>query len=260
MIVDCHTHIDFSAEESSISKHLAASETVDRCIVLAGECDSSEQVNKKLSEYVGKHKEKFVGFAFVNPIEDNITVKKLGALSGKLNLSGIVLYCSKCGFHPAHSRAMRLYESAQELELPIFFHNSGILGADAVLDYAQPALLDEVARTFKQLKIVIGALGGPFFEQTMYLAEKHQNVYADLTIRPNNLWGVYNKVMAAHERGVMHKLLFGSGFPTNTAGECIETLLGFNKILGDSYLPTVPRDDIRNVIERNTLQLLGIEE
>jgi hypothetical protein len=58
----------------------------------------------------------------------------------------------------------------------------------------------------------------------------------------------------------MDKLLFGSGFPAATAGQCIETLLGFNMLLADTNLPTVPRVNIRNIIERDTLELLGIKE
>ncbi len=58
MIVDCHTHINYADDDSTFSKHLAAAETVDSCIVLAEPADSSQEVNKRLSEYVGKHKEK----------------------------------------------------------------------------------------------------------------------------------------------------------------------------------------------------------
>jgi hypothetical protein len=54
--------------------------------------------------------------------------------------------------------------------------------------------------------------------------------------------------------------LFGSGFPLGNAGECIETLLGFNMLLADTNLPTVPRGSIQNIIERDTLALLGIKE
>ena len=154
---------------------------------------------------------------------------------------------------------MRLYESAQELGMPVFFHNGGTLQSDAILDYAQPYLLDEVARTFPTLKIIIGTMGVPFVEQTLTMLAKHENVYADLTIRPSNIWQTYNIVVAAHERGVMHKLLFGSGFPYGNAGECIETLLGFNMLLADTNLPTVPRVNIRNIIERDALELLAIE-
>ncbi|MCH8119814.1 MAG: amidohydrolase family protein [Planctomycetes bacterium] len=261
MIVDCHTHINCAGDDVEMSEHLAAAETVDACIVLAAADGPSEEVNKGLAEYVNKHKEKMVGFAVVEPMQDKISVNNLKPVKDKLGLKGVVLYCSACGFHPAHSRAMRFYESAQELGLPVFFHNGdGALGADAVLDYAQPYLLDEVAREFAALKIIIGNMGMPFIEQTLSVVGKHENVYADLTIKPSNVWQTYNTVVAAYERGVMDKLLFGSGFPLGNAGQCMETLLGFNMLLADTNLPTVPRGSIRNIIERDTLELLGIRD
>ena len=260
MIIDCHTHINFAADNVDTSEHLAAAETVDRCIVLATGEGSNEGVNKKLSEYVRKHKEKLIGFAVIDPTKDNISVKNLTFITEKLGLKGAVLYCCLCGFHPAHSRAMQFYGAAEELSLPVFFHNGGTVGPAGVLEYAQPYLLDEVARTFPGLKMVIGAMGVPFAEQTLSMVAKHENVYADLTIKPSNVWQVYNIVMAAHEHGVMDKLLFGSGFPSGNAGQCIETLLGFNKLLADTNLPTVPRGNIRNIIERDTLGLLGIQK
>jgi len=258
MIVDCHTHLNLGADEVQTSEHLEAAEKVDACIVLAGPDDSSDAVNKRLSEYVTKHSEKMIGFAVVEPRQDNIGTKNLTSIRDKLGLMGTVLYCSRRGLHPTHSRAMQFYESAEKLGLPVFFHNGGALGADAILEYAQPHLLDEVARRFPALKIVIGTMGLPFTEQTLALVAKHDNVYADLTIRPSNVWQVYNIVVSAHEYGVMDKLLFGSGYPQANAGQCMETLLGFNKLLADTNLPTVPRVDIQGIIERDTLELLGI--
>jgi len=261
MIVDCHTHIKPTAEDTEMSEHLAAAETVDVCIVLAASDGPSEQVNKQLAQYVSKHKEKMVGFAVIDPGKDKISTNHLKSIPEKLGLKGTVLYCAACGFHPTHSRAMRFYESAQELDLPVFFHNTGnSLGGNAVLEYAQPFLLDEVAREFANLKIIIGSMGVPFVEQTLAMVGRHRNVYADLTIRPKRVWQTYNMVVAAYENGVMDKLLFGSGFPTASSGQCIETLLGFNMLLADTNLPTVPRGNIRNIIERDTLELLGIKD
>ena len=261
MIVDCHTHIKLTAEEAETSEHLAAAETVDVCIVLARSDGLSEEVNKNLAQYVNKHKKKMAGFAVVEPGKDKINTNYLKSIPDKLGLKGVVLYCSACGFHPTHSRAMRFYESAQELGLPVFFHNAvDPLGANAVLEYAQPFLLDEVAREFANLKIIIGNMGVPFVEQTLSMVGRHKNVYADLTIHPSRIWQTYNIVVAAYEQEVMDKLLFGSGFPSASAGECIETLLGFNMLLADTNLPTVPRGSIRNIIERDTLELLGIKD
>jgi len=260
MIVDCHTHVGFTGDNALPSEHPAAVETVGVSIVLAPAADDSDGVNEKLSEYVGKYEKKTVGFAHVDPTKDGVGVKNLKAATEKLGLKGVVLYCSDRDFHPAHSRAMKLYESAQDMGLPVFFHSARNLTSGAILNYVQPLLLDEVARAFPGLKIIIGNMGVPFVEQTLSLAAKHKNVYADLTIKPTSVWQVYNTVVMAHEREVMDKLFFGSGFPFGNAGQCIETLLGFNKLLSDTNLPSVPRGSIQNIIERDTLDVLGIKK
>jgi predicted TIM-barrel fold metal-dependent hydrolase len=258
MIVDCHTHVR-SFEGTEISEHLAATETVDACIVLASHEGPRDEVNRKLAEYVGQHREKMTGFAVVDPTQDRLTDRLLVSLTEKLGFKGLVVYCAINGFHPAHSHAMRFYEAVREAGLPVFFHNgSHNLDAKAVLEYAQPYLLDEVARAFPGMKIVIGNMGVPFVEQTLAMISKHESVFADLTIRPRKVWQTYNIVVAAYEQGVMDKLLFGSGSPLGNAGECMETLLGFNMLLADTKLPTVPRGSIRNVIERDSLELLGV--
>jgi len=258
LIVDCHTHINCSADDVDASEHIAMAQAVDACIILANSEQSGTEANKKLSEYVGRHKEKMIGFAFVEPAQEKALGKKVAHITDKLGLKGAVLYCAHCGVHPTHSKAMRFYELAEERAMPVFFHNGAPLEPNAILEYAQPFLLDEVARQFPAMKIIIGGMGVPFVEQTLAMVAKHENVYADLTIKPGNVWQTYNTVLAAHEFEVMDKLLFGSGFPFGKANECIETLLGFNKLLADTNLPTVPRGNIRNIIERDTLEVLGI--
>jgi predicted TIM-barrel fold metal-dependent hydrolase len=259
MKVDGHTHLDNPVSDSEACEHQLASEMVDVSIVLTKPGDSREAANKAVGEYVGKHRDKMIGFAFVDPTREKMNSKVVSSLIEKEGFKGAVVYCSSCGFHPCHSKAMDFYELAVEFGLPVFFHNGGPFGPEAILDYAQPFLLDEIARRFGDLKIIIGTMGAPFVDQTLSMVSKHPNVYGDLTIRPSNIWEVYNVVVSAYEYGVMDKLLFGSGFPYGRASECIETLLGFNKLLGDTALPAVPRDNIQNIIERDSLSLLGIE-
>jgi predicted TIM-barrel fold metal-dependent hydrolase len=259
MIVDCHTHIHSSVKQTDRAEHLAATGAVNACIVLGSPVEGAD-TNKEISEYVETHREKMVGFAFLDPLQQRVGFKRLKSLLDDLRLKGCVLYNCECGFHPAHSRAMFFYELAEELGLPVFFHNTPPFSPNAVLDYAQPYLLDEVARTFGSLKIVIGRMGRPFIDQTLCMVEKHENVYADLTIQPDNLWQTYNEVVAANEQGVMDKLFFGSGFPLAQAGPCIERLLGLNKFLGDTSLPTIPQSRIRGIIERDSLTVLGIKK
>jgi hypothetical protein len=257
MIVDCHTHINCPSSEIDTTEHFDACGKVDAGIVLAVGRDNGLEASRELGEYVNRHP-KLVGFASLNPHRDPVGVDDVKAVTVDLGLKGIVLYCAGGKFHPADSQAIRLYESAAQLKLPLFFHNVSTHNSDSVLQYAQPLLLDEIAGRFPALKMVIGSMGLPFLDQTICMLGKHENVYADLSISPQKKWEVYNIVVSAHEADVMDKLLFGSGYPIAKPDNCIETLLGFNMMLGDTNLPGVPREEIRGVIERDTLALLGI--
>src|SRR4030042_515462 len=103
MVVDCHTHIRcVGMEKLDVSEHIESAEVVDRCIVLASSDGPPDQVNAQLSEYVGKYQQKMIGFAFINPLNGAFTEKLLKAVTEKLGLKGVVLYCSKTGLTPPH--------------------------------------------------------------------------------------------------------------------------------------------------------------
>lgn len=257
MIVDCHTHLHCAERGMLAEEHRRACKDIDACFVLAGLSSDRAAVNADLENYL-RQMPKAYGFAAINPLHDPISAKQLKALKKEDRMVGLALYCAEEDFHPAHSRALQLYEAAEQLGLVVYFHNCPPFSPPAVLDYAQPWLLDEVARTFPKLRIIIGRMGLPFHLQTLCLLGKHENVFADLTIHPQKIWEVYNLVMEAYEAGVMDKLLFGSGFPYAEPGQCIETLLGFNKMLADTHLPQVPREKLRSIVERDSLAALGI--
>lgn len=260
MIVDCHTHVDLEKDEVAVSGHLAAADMVDACIVLAFPGQDRQETNRQLAQYIESHKSRMIGFGIVDPTEDKIDDAFLAVATEELGLKGFVFYCSVHGFNPTHSSAMRFYGAAQELGVPVFFHSGDLdISSKGILEYAQPYLLDEVARTWPDLKMIIGSMGLPFLDQALAVIARHESVYADLTIRPDNVWQTYNMVVAAHEQGVMDRLLFGSGYPAGIPKACIETLLGFNMLFADMHLPTVPRGSIKNVVERDTLDLLSIE-
>lgn len=258
MIIDCHTHLHCLEHGDKKQEHAELCEKLDGCFVMAGLNGDRESVNQQLASYIAAN-DKAYGFANVNPVEENVRLKSVKNLTTDRGFCGAVLYCSENQFHPTHSRAMRFYDAAQQLGLIVYFHNCPPFSPAASLDYAQPWLVDEIARTFPDLKIIIGRMGLPFFWQTEALLAKHENVYADLSVHPQRIWRNYNVVVSAYEAGVMDKVLFGSGFPYAEPDACIETLLGFNKMLADTHLPQVPREKLRSIVERDTLSLLGLK-
>ena len=239
--------------------HLAVLDTADVCFVMPAPEDSSKDVNRAVSEYTRQHKSRMVGFALLNPLADKITPRTISFIRKDLELQGLVTYCPDFNCHPANSRAMRMYEAAAELNMPVFFHNGAPLSSKAVLDFAQPYLLDEIARKFPTLKMIIGSMGMPFLDQTICMIGKHPNVYADMTLSPKRVWDVFNAITIAYEREVMGKLLFGSGYPLGSPQSYIEALFGFNRLMGESGLPIVPREVIREAVERDTAKLLGLQ-
>jgi predicted TIM-barrel fold metal-dependent hydrolase len=153
---------------------------------------------------------------------------------------------------------MRVYDQACRLEMPIMFHQDVQAAPLSKMEFARPCLLDEVAREFPNLKLVVSQLGAPWIDETIALLAKHSNVFADISGLLHHPWRAYCALVSAYEAGVMDALLFGSNFPFTTAAACIESLYSINHFCHGTNLPNIPREQLRRVVERNTLELLGL--
>lgn len=291
MIVDCHTHIWQSPDQlgqfdsgavaargrkrtarlttersawrglpaADPEHHWAQSGTVDKSIVLGFKSRylHAEIPNRFVSEYVRKFPQKLIGFAGIDPTEDG-AVEEVQTAKNELRLQGLTVSPPNQDFHPADSRAMDVYAAAEQLGMPILFHPSGQFSERSKLEYGRPYLLDEVARTFPKLRIVIAQMGQPWMDETIILLGKHANVFADVSGLLSRTWQAYNALVSAHQHGVIDKLLFGSDFPYTSAIECIEALYSINQLAQGTNLPVVPREMLRGIVERDALSLLGL--
>ena len=176
----------------------------------------------------------------------------------ELGLVGVTVSPCAQGFHPSHSGAMKLYEQCEQDGFPILFHPGTHLGPAIQLEYAQPQLLDEVFRSFPELRAVLGQIGYPWIDQALALIGKHPHVYADLSHLTNQPWHLYNALIRAHEMEVTDKLLFGSDFPFNRPEEAIVSIYSINTLTQGTMMPTIPREQLRGIVERDTLACLGI--
>ena len=291
MIVDCHTHIWQSPDQlgrldmgsarpgqrgavrrSPTAKtgwrgvpaadpdhHWAESRTVDKSIVLGFKSRylQAEIPNSYVADYVGRFPQKLIGFAGIDPAERG-AVDEVRIAQADLHLRGLTVSPANQDFHPSDSRAMAVYAEAEGLGMPILFHPSGPFTEQSKLEFGRPYLLDEVARTFPSLRMVIAQLGQPWVDETITMLGKHEHVYADVSGLLGRPWQAYNALVSAHQHGVIDKLLFGSDFPYTSATECIEALYSINQIAQGTNLPVVPREALRGIVERDTLALLGL--
>ena len=294
MIVDCHTHIWQSPDQlgqlelgeapktvgersrsprispsgrtiwrtipaADPDHHWAQSATVDKSIVLGFKSRylRAEIPNRYIADYVKRFPQKLIGFAGIDPTEKAAS-DEVKLARQELQLRGITVSPANQDFHPTDSRAMRVYAEAEKLGMPILVHPGGRFTEQSKLEFGRPFLLDEVARTFPKLRLVVAQLGQPWVEETIVLLGKHSNVYADVSGLLSRPWQAYNALVSAHQAGVIDKLLFGSDFPYTNATECIEALYSINQFAQGTNLPVVPREALRGIVERDTLSLLGL--
>jgi len=290
MIVDCHTHVWQSPEQlgqlelgemsrnlklrgrlanskpvwrsipaADPDHHWASSGTVDKSIVLGFKSRylRAEIPNQFVADYVARFPQKLIGFAGIDPTEPS-ALDDLRSARSEMLLRGMTISPANQDYHPSDSRAMRVYAEAERLCMPILVHPGGHFTEHSKLEYGRPHLIDEVARSFPKLRIVIAAMGMPWIDETITMLGKHPNVFADVSGMLARPWQAYNALVSAHESQVIDKLLFGSDFPYTSATECIEALYRINQFAQGTNLPVVPRESLRGIVERDTLSLLGL--
>ncbi len=282
MIIDCHRHIWEQPKELQdgslggsgplpqwgAKEDLSLAESEDApirglvdCSIVLGFVSrllGSQISNDFVGRYVGQHSECTVGFAGVDPT-DRRSPRLAEQLVKEQGFAGVVVSPGAQGFHPCDTRAMNLYEKLVELDVPVMFHYPERWLKGAHLEQARPELLDEVARRFGSLRMIITSMGWPYVDETMVMLAKHENVYADLSIVVGQRLGLYQLINTAYQYQVMDKLLFGSGWPYFTVRSAVEALYNINEIPRQTGLSSVPREALRAIVERDSLALLDIK-
>jgi predicted TIM-barrel fold metal-dependent hydrolase len=283
MILDLHTHIWLSLDQlgreiaermraglverlqhldASPAAHERAMGCVDGAIVLGFRSDRlhARIPNEYIAEFVTRDTRRRIGIAGIDPIAPDALEQLDSAIS--LGLSGVAVSPACQGFHPAHSLAMRIYERCQLMSMPLFVTASPDINGftpTSQLEFARPALWDEVARAFPGLPIVICQLGHPWLDETLTLLGKHENVWSEISGVASRPWQLFNALLTASSNGVMRKLMFGSGFPNETPAKAIESLYSVNTLSHGTQLPAIPRSQIRGIVERDAIACLGLD-
>ncbi len=263
MIIDLRTRIATTADpgsdptEPSSEAHLEAMACVDVAVVVGYRCDRIGRAipTTALAEQVRQFPERRLAFAGVDPSAPDAAEQIDEAAAH--DFAGVTIAPADQACRPTDDRCLALLESAAERRLPVLVANPMLASASSMLEYASPALLDEAARSIPNLTLILGDLAAGWLDETLLMVGKHDRVYAEISgvvARPGAL---YTLLLSAHERGLMHKLLFGSGFPAETPERAIERLYTLNAGRNGA-LPAIPREAIRQIVERDALAALGV--
>jgi predicted TIM-barrel fold metal-dependent hydrolase len=292
MIVDVHTHAPYHRETpppadqgsdtmmrpdkpvptaATWADYADAMGVVDRAIVFniaylpsARASDAinhgrpAREVNDNTAALVREHNGKLIGFLAVHPDAPD-ALEEIERATGDLGLRGIKLGPNYQNFDPLGEAAFRVYRRAQEQGLPILFHQGTSPVQFADLDYAHPRHIDRIAMALPGLKMILAHMAHPWQADCICVVRKHPNVYADISALFYRPWSHYTCMRLATEWGILHKLLFGSDFPVATPAETMAGMRSVNEPIARAGLPPVPEDQVEAIINRDSLDLLGLD-
>jgi len=280
MIVDIHTRVWQSTEQlgnvahelrrrrpepwdrpdASAESHREAVDQVDAAIVLGLRIERMHAhiPGHFVADYVKGAGDRLLGFAGIDPAAGNPAKQVEEALD--LGLVGVVVNPTAQGYHPAATAMMAVYEACAAKRVPVLVDNRGTLVREAMMEFAQPALFDEALREFDGLRLIFGSAGGAFVEQCLALMMKHEHVYADLADQLSRPWVLCDALLRAHQTGALDRLLFGSGFPYAMPQQAMVAMYSAAALTKGTQLPAVPREQVRSIVERDTLAILGLAE
>jgi predicted TIM-barrel fold metal-dependent hydrolase len=289
MIVDVHTHTPRHREAAPAdgavnaawrpdqnrptsltwAEQMTALERVDRAIVFNIAADprvenepwdlmyAANEVNDDTAAFVRAHPDKLLGFLSVHP-HDPGALEEMERATRELGLRGIKLGPNYQNFDPLGPEAFRVFRRAEELGLPILFHQGTSPNRFADLDYAHPRHIDRVAMAFPELRMILAHMAHPWQADCIAVIRKHPHVYADISAQFYRPWSYYNAFRLAYEWGAMGKLLFGSDLPIATPNETMDALGTVNDITAGTALPRIPESETEAILHRDSLSLLGL--
>jgi len=216
------------------------------------------EINDETAAFVRAHPGRLIGFLTLHPRQPDV-LQEIDRAVGDLGLKGIKLGANYQNFDPLGEDAFRVYRRAQELRLPILFHQGTSPVRHADLDYAHPRHMDRVGTAFPELRVIMAHMGHPWWIDTITVIRKHPNIYADVSALFYRPWSQWECFRYATEWSVLHKMLFATDFPVATVEETIAGLRRVNEPIAGTSMPRVPEEELETIITRDALSLLGLE-
>jgi len=203
------------------------------------------------AEYAKGMRDFYYLFGGVNPTCEFDVRSELEQQYSKLEIVGVKLHPVHHHFKPNDylekpgSQLLRVYEFAEDHNLPVMFHTGTSVGVGSRNKFGDPIYIDDVAVDFPRLRIIISHAGRPIWFQTAFtLCRIHANVYLELSgIPPKRL-----KEYLPRLGELSGKAIYGSDYPNfmgqtpcGSAQEFAEEVDGDNGIMRENILNLIPR-------------------
>lgn len=226
---------------------------------------SIDKGNDYIAALVGKYPDRFIGMAAVNPRYRGVraAVRELERAVTELGLTGLKLY-PMYDHWAVNDRdlAFPIFDRATELDIPVMVHLSTTPVSDTVLLYGWPVLLDDVARAFPDLRLLVCHAGTPWVDEALLLVARHPNVYVDVSYLNSTLSRrqTYDFLQRALQLGApLSRICWATDYP---GFEFPETLLPKFALVNDVAQegePPIPRTDMARMLGGNYARFVGLD-
>ncbi|GAH56413.1 unnamed protein product, partial [marine sediment metagenome] len=275
---------------------------IDRVVLLASNqgpaFNFSRTPNEFVSKIVKQHPDRFIGFGSTCSITkdgkfDRRSLDEVEKAVIDLGLEGIKLAIPYWGdYLPTDPKLYPLYAKIEELGVPILFHQSVVVIPKpfkyrppiASMRNSMPIFLDDVAKDFPDLKMIIAHLGSPWVEETCTLMQKNPNIYADIaSIAPSySPQYMFRCLLTAKDYGVIDKVVYGSDGPNvgvsggminrygkkgwhGRVGFSFKQYIDFIRVETNKYaeangLIPLTETEIQNILGDTAAKLLGVKD
>lgn len=175
--------------------------------------------NEDMKKIVDLCPNRFIGFASVDPFRTD-AVEELEHAFKNLGLVGLKLHPSRQQFYPDDPMLSAIFKVCIKYNKPIMFHSGMTTQPGVSSKYSRPALFEDIAINYPDLRFCLAHFGWPWIDETCMLLLKYPNVYADTAfVYFDTAREAYEKVffkdLGPHwlDRSLRHQVLFGSDDP-----------------------------------------------
>lgn len=225
-----------------------------------------DRCNDTIAAVVRTDPDRFIGFASVNPAYRGVeaAVDELERAVTELGLAGLKLY-------PMYQHwavndpdlAFPIFAKAQELGIPVMIHQAGSTRIDAKLELGRPAMLDDIGRVFRDLRVIIAHCGLPWVDEALFLLTKHPNFYAELSYLIASLTrrDLFLLLSRCEPMFVpLDKLFFGTDYPgfLYDPVKLLDKLMTVNEEAEAVQLAPIPSHRLDGIAGDHFARVLGI--
>lgn len=172
-------------------------------------------------------------------------------------LAAIKLFPGYLPFYPHDPRLAPVYEFAHRRGVPVMIHQGDTLQRSALVKFARPIEVDEVAVRYPDVRFVLCHFGNPWVEEAAELVYKNENVYADTSglLAPPSAHYFSRMIDRCRRRllnaivtvGSPDRILYGSDWPLESLATAVDLVDGLD----------LPLEDREAILGGNARRLFG---